>query len=147
MSTIGERVKKSRQEEGLTQTQLGEILGMTKSNVSDYERNKANPPIKVLMKISDLCKIDFEWLATGRGDKAPRTESDDRAVFKLNKKLFKGCLTAVLKLVQKYELNYSSGEIADVTIALYKYFIIQKVETIDNIDDEQMIDIIKVLAA
>lgn len=48
---IGERLKKVRIEKGLSQEELGEELGVSKSAVSLYENNKRTPKLETIMDL------------------------------------------------------------------------------------------------
>ncbi|MDE5698215.1 MAG: helix-turn-helix domain-containing protein [Lachnospiraceae bacterium] len=50
--TIGERIKKFRNEKKLTQKQLGEKCGIDEANIRKYELGKQNPKIETLRKIA-----------------------------------------------------------------------------------------------
>ncbi|MBQ5361516.1 MAG: helix-turn-helix transcriptional regulator [Lachnospiraceae bacterium] len=52
MVEFGAKLKKLRTEEGLTQQQLGDLLGVSKSVVSYYEVNERVPSPDTLVKIS-----------------------------------------------------------------------------------------------
>lgn len=54
INIIGKRIRKLRQEKGLTQEELGEILGVKKAAVQKYETNKETN-LKA-SKIRELCK-------------------------------------------------------------------------------------------
>lgn len=51
---FGQRIKELRQEKGLTQIQLAELLFTTQSTIGKYERGELQPNIEV---IKNLCKI------------------------------------------------------------------------------------------
>lgn len=57
--TIGERIKKIRQEKGLSQKELGEKLGVSQQMIGQWETGKANPKIETKRKIADAlnCQI------------------------------------------------------------------------------------------
>lgn len=61
--TVGERIKKLRILKGLTQEELGEILGVTKASVQKYEsgqiRNLKADTIRKLCKTFDTLPIYF----------------------------------------------------------------------------------------
>lgn len=63
--TLGARIKKWRLIRGLTQSQLAEKLGMTEANLSSYERDKSDPPLKVLEKIAEILKVKTSYLLNG----------------------------------------------------------------------------------
>ena len=60
--TIGTRIKKLRNEAGLTQTELGEKLRLPTSVVSSYETGYRMPPLKVVAEIAYLFGISTDWL-------------------------------------------------------------------------------------
>jgi len=147
MDSLDIRMKIARQNSGLIQTRLAELVGITKSNISDYERGRANPSIKVLSKIANQCKVDFEWLATGVGEMTPRNTLGATPAFNLDKRLFKESLNAILTIDKKYSLNYSTKDIVDVTISLYKYMLIRKIDSINSMEEKEIIEVVKVFAA
>ena len=63
--TIGKRIKLSRQNNKITQSDLAKICDLSQANMTDYERDKCSPPIPTLKKLAQALKINFEWLATG----------------------------------------------------------------------------------
>lgn len=58
MSKIGDRIKRLRQSRGMTQEELGAILGVSKSTVQKYESGKV--PLSV-DKIRILCRVFKEY--------------------------------------------------------------------------------------
>ncbi len=67
MEGLGRRIKELRIKAGLTQKDLAEYLEMTPTNISDYEREVATPPIKSLIKLAKILNTTIDWLATGEG--------------------------------------------------------------------------------
>lgn len=51
--TVGEKIKKIRQEKGMTQKELGKKCGLADSAIRRYELGGANPKIETLQKIAD----------------------------------------------------------------------------------------------
>lgn len=51
--TIGTKIKELREKSGMTQTELAERVGVSKSVVSAYEKGVRNPSHKVLGLIAD----------------------------------------------------------------------------------------------
>ena len=51
MGTLGDRIKRLRLSEGLTQEEFGKIIGVVKSTVSLYEANKSTPDDEIKTKI------------------------------------------------------------------------------------------------
>ncbi len=62
MLDFGIRLKELRIKKGLTQEQLSELLGVTKSVVSYYESNKRAPSPEVLVAISHIFHVSADYL-------------------------------------------------------------------------------------
>ena len=62
MVDFGNRLKKLRQQEGMTQQQLARLLGVTKSVVSYYELQERYPSPEVLVKISAIFHVSTDYL-------------------------------------------------------------------------------------
>lgn len=61
MSVIGEQIKKIRIEKGITQEQLGELIGVTTQAVSRWERG-GTPDAELLPRISDILGVSTDAL-------------------------------------------------------------------------------------
>lgn len=59
---IGENIKKHRKKNGLTQSQLGEISGISRNAIINYENNKRVPNLDTLKKIASSLKISIKEL-------------------------------------------------------------------------------------
>ena len=57
--TIGERIKKSRLEQGLTQKQVADSCGMADSAIRKYESGKVTPKYEMLQRIA--AALGVEW--------------------------------------------------------------------------------------
>ena len=51
--TIGTNIKRLRQNKGVTQEQLGDVLGISSQAVSKWENESALPDILILPKLAD----------------------------------------------------------------------------------------------
>lgn len=66
MKYFGNRLKKLRQNAGLTQSELSELLGVVPSAVGKYERlPNSYPSIEVLVKLADYFKVSTDYLLRG----------------------------------------------------------------------------------
>jgi len=68
MSTFAERIFELRQERGLTQEALGQIIGVKHFSIYSYERGRAFPEMKELVALADFFDVSMDYLA-GRTDK------------------------------------------------------------------------------
>ena len=55
---FGQLIKKVRKEKGLTQDQLGESIGVTKSQISKLDNGTSNMTIGKIFKLSDAMKSE-----------------------------------------------------------------------------------------
>jgi len=60
--TFGQRMRKAREEKGLTQKELADILFLGESTISFYESDKREPKFDILFKISEVLEISVDYL-------------------------------------------------------------------------------------
>lgn len=59
---FGSKLKQLRLQAGLTQKQLGEIIGVTKSVISFYELQERSPSPDILMKLASTFHVSTDYL-------------------------------------------------------------------------------------
>jgi transcriptional regulator with XRE-family HTH domain len=64
---FGNRVRVARTRRGLTQSQLGERLGVKRSAVSGWEKGRSTPPQDRLYEMADALGITADWLLGRQG--------------------------------------------------------------------------------
>lgn len=62
MSTIGERIKKARELRNMTQSQLGEKLGVTGVTVMRYEKGQREPNIETIFNLAEKLNVSVSYL-------------------------------------------------------------------------------------
>lgn len=60
--SLGARIRRYRVEKGLTQTQLGKLVGVSQRVVAYYEVKGVSPPPELLIRIADALKVSIEAL-------------------------------------------------------------------------------------
>jgi transcriptional regulator with XRE-family HTH domain len=63
--TVSQNLKIWRNERGISQAKLAEILGVTPGLIGMYETGKGRPSLKVLRDMHDILGLDITWLLTG----------------------------------------------------------------------------------
>lgn len=58
----GQRIKEIRQEKGLTQAQLAEMLTTTQSTIGKYEREEIQLTVDTIFKICKLFEVSADYL-------------------------------------------------------------------------------------
>lgn len=74
------RIKEARKAKGLTLKQLGTLLGISESAVSNIERGRNKPSGSTLVLLCDNLGVNREWLETGKGDMFQPHPQDDQAL-------------------------------------------------------------------
>lgn len=59
---FGQRIKELRQEKGLTQKQLAELLFTTQSTIGKYEREELQPNIEALKKLCKVFEVSSDYI-------------------------------------------------------------------------------------
>lgn len=59
---FGTKIKELREQSGLTQKQMSEILGVSKSNISKYESNAVEPSLETLKNYAIYFSISADYL-------------------------------------------------------------------------------------
>lgn len=60
--SFGTRLKERREQLGITQPQLAEMLGVSKGAIGNYETNANSPKATILFKVFDALKCDANYL-------------------------------------------------------------------------------------
>jgi HTH-type transcriptional regulator/antitoxin HipB len=61
MELLGEMIKSVRKERNLTQEQLGELIGVQKSQISKLERSTKNVTIETILKVFRALKANVRF--------------------------------------------------------------------------------------
>nr|WP_194767740.1 helix-turn-helix transcriptional regulator [Tamlana sp. I1] len=61
MEVLGDMIKSVRKERNLTQEQLGELIGVQKSQISKLERNTKNVTIETILKVFSALKANVRF--------------------------------------------------------------------------------------
>ncbi|WP_031428542.1 helix-turn-helix domain-containing protein [Flavimarina sp. Hel_I_48] len=61
MELLGEMIKSVRKERKLTQEQLGQLIGVQKSQISKLERNTKNVTIETILKVFRALKANVKF--------------------------------------------------------------------------------------
>lgn len=61
LDLLGEMIKRTRKERHLTQTELGEMIGVQKSQISRIERNAKNVTIETILRVFSALKAKVNF--------------------------------------------------------------------------------------
>ena len=74
MEGIGARIKQLRNEKGLNQKQLAEILEVDQTSLSNYENEKRRIDASVITEICHVFDVTSDWLLGLSDKKAPKQD-------------------------------------------------------------------------
>jgi transcriptional regulator with XRE-family HTH domain len=64
-NAIGDRIRQTRQDKGITQVRLSDFLEISPEYVSRVERASTKPSLSTLAKISEILEVDLTYLLEG----------------------------------------------------------------------------------
>lgn len=76
--TLGERMKRLRQERGWSQGQLAQKLKVHQKQISGYERSVHLPSTDLLIRIAELFNVSLDYLAFDNREDVRRVQIGDR---------------------------------------------------------------------
>ena len=65
---VGERIRKAREENGISQKKLGLMLGLSDKAISAYESGRTFPPLDTLFRIAKELDRDISYFVTSDQD-------------------------------------------------------------------------------
>lgn len=80
---IGSRIRDERQKRGLTQEELGKLIGVSKVAISHYERGEEQPKVEKLSKLVEILNLTPNYILGHDIDAV--LESEESYVFKISK--------------------------------------------------------------
>ncbi|MEW9700393.1 helix-turn-helix domain-containing protein [Paenibacillus sp. SI8] len=66
METIGQRIKYLRDSFKLSQQQVAEKTGISRGNISNYEKDRVSPAADTIIAICAYFHVSADWLLTGK---------------------------------------------------------------------------------
>ena len=66
---FGLRLRELREKKRLSQQQLADWLGLTRSSISNYENNTQTPPADTLVRFADIYGVSVDYLLGVKNDR------------------------------------------------------------------------------
>lgn len=85
---FAKRLKEMRKKVGLSQPKLGELIGMSRFSIIDYESGKTAPDIDTLAKLANVFRVSVAYLMGETDDPGPQLvkESEEKSNVRLSDK-------------------------------------------------------------
>lgn len=61
-NTVGNNIKRIREEKGMTQKELGVLCGMSESQIGQYENGYRSPKFETVLKIANALEVSYNLL-------------------------------------------------------------------------------------
>ena len=126
-NTLGNRIAAFRRQQGMTQLELAQQLGVTDKAVSKWERDLACPDIHSLPRLAQVLGVTVEELMAGE-EKQPEEKHPDHTGLKLlvfrAVALAMGVAVTVLSLLKQLDGNTGFGlmGVGLTALALHLFF-------------------------
>ncbi len=99
--TIGERIVKLRNEQGINQAQLAAAMEVSRQAVSKWENGLSVPDAAKMIKLAELLNTDIEYLSTGRSVVPTRPPIVLETVKTVEKVVKKPVIQVIEKIVER----------------------------------------------
>lgn len=78
--SFSDRLKQIRVQKGLSQSELGKIVGVHYTQIGRYEKRGAQPSTDVLSKLADALEVSADFLLHGNTDEAANRIGDKELI-------------------------------------------------------------------
>lgn len=113
---IGKRIKEARETAGLTQEELGKLVGVTGSAITNYEKETSHPKESVMYSLIEALGVDANYLFQDcvKAKKAPSISDEAMKIAARYEKL-DGIGRGAVNAIMKYEENRMAEELQKVS--------------------------------
>jgi len=95
-SDISARIKQVRKDNGLNQTALAELVGVSRSYLSEVESGKIKVNVNILVGVAKhLPDVDMRWVLLGESSPMPQQAENDQQRYRL------GGITVKIELIDE----------------------------------------------
>ncbi len=83
MNNFAERLKQLRKQQGWSQTEVGDAVGVHYNHIGRYERGDSRPSGDTLAKLADLFDVSSDYLIDGEREDAVVVNFEDKEFLQL----------------------------------------------------------------
>ena len=138
---IGAYIQLKRKSAGLTQTQLGDMLGITSKAVSKWETGVAIPDVSLFPELTKILNITMEELLQGEDNKVVPPEKKKRNIIIVLSIILSLVTILLITTIIYFKNNYKKVEIYKLESANKDFYV---EGSLTSIDDKSYLSITKV---
>lgn len=138
---IGAYIQLKRKSAGLTQTQLGDMLGITSKAVSKWETGVAIPDVSLFPELTKILNITIEELLQGEDNKVIPPEKKKRNIIIVLSIILSLITIFLITTIIYFKSNYKKVEIYKLESANKDFYV---EGSLTSIDDKSYLSITKV---
>jgi len=118
MKTLGDNLRTAREKSNLNQENAAEELGVTRQSLSNWENNKNNPSVDIIIKMAELYQTDYASLIDNdQLKKKPSTITASRSTYIWC--MILGTIIALLIYIQWKNLIFAIAAGAGLPLMLF----------------------------
>ena len=106
-------LRETRIRMGLTQTQLSEMLHVSRQAYALYESGERTPSVDILRKMTEILKVTSDYLMEEGGDPAEDLSGDEKRVLDIYRQLDRRGQQTVQTMMVFEHLRFGEEESAD----------------------------------
>ena len=81
-TTFAERLATLRKQRNLSQTKLGELIGVHYTHISRYERGISHPSMDTLQRLAEVLEVTGDFLLNGALQETAKSQFEDRELLR-----------------------------------------------------------------
>ena len=142
---IGDRIKQRRKDLKLTQRQLGKLVGVTGSAISQMELGQTQHLLaKHALALAKTLNVSVEWLLTGEGQAQGVSEPrQGYGIDRLGSELTTKIMLLVFELLDRYKIDLPNDIVENVVEELYDHFSREYVEQGLPLDESKFTNVVE----
>lgn len=90
MSTLPERLKKSRESKGYTQVYVNKQTGINNKTLSGYENGVSEPDLETLQTLANLYEVPLSWLIDDKEKQEEKLKKSFETIRELRDRILRG---------------------------------------------------------
>lgn len=111
--TFGEKVKKARINAGMSQTELGEKIGVSCRAITAYERENTKPRPSKLLKLAEELKVSTYYLSDDNCDNPLEGIARDPYINEARARYGSSAVHEMESLLSQSKALFAGGELSD----------------------------------